>query len=165
MRKVNNTAFELIKNFEGLRLEAYKDIAGVWTIGYGHTSIIGGLEVKEGLKITEQQALELLNKDVAKIAASVEKYVKVPLNDNQFAALVSFVYNIGINAFKTSTLLSKLNAGEYAQIPFQLSRWIYASRKKLTGLVKRRKAEADLWETDNIKLIGTIKNYSTKEIA
>ena len=98
-----------LKQWEGLRLTAYKDSGGVLTIGYGHT----GPDVKAGMTITEAQAEMLLMRDLSRFEQSVERSVKVPLTDNQFGALVSFAYNVGTEAFERSTLLKKLNEGDY----------------------------------------------------
>lgn len=145
MRKLNRTSLNKIKLWEGLRLKAYQDQAGVWTIGFGHT----GPDVHEGLEITEEQAEELLLEDLQEAQAAVGRYVKVELTDNQYGALVSFVFNVGGGAFRNSTLLKKLNAGDYAAVPGQLARWnkITVGGKKVTneGLVNRRAAEAGLW--------------------
>src|SRR5690606_31719741 len=96
-----------IKQWEGVKLEAYKDTGGVWTIGYGHTSAAGDPKVIPGMKITQKQADEILKKDLSKFEQRVENLVKVPLTDNQFAVLVSFDFNTG--ALHKSTLLKKLN--------------------------------------------------------
>ena len=112
MRQINDYGFAKIKQWEGLRLEAYQDSAGVWTIGYGH---IDG--VKKGDKITKKQAKDFLHKDLSKFEEIVSKSIKVPLNDYQFAALVSFAFNVGEYAFKKSTLVKKLNKGDYDCVP------------------------------------------------
>lgn len=132
----------LIKQFEGLRLKAYLCPANVWTIGYGHT---GG--VKEGDKITLAKANEYLKADIARFEAAVNKLVTVPLTQNQFDALVSFTYNVGVVALKTSTLLKYLNVGSYTAVSEQLRRWNKASGKPLQGLINRREAEIKLFTT------------------
>lgn len=134
-----------LKQWEGLRLTAYKDSGGVLTIGYGHT----GPDVKAGMTITEAQAEMLLMRDLSRFEQSVERSVKVPLTDNQFGALVSFAYNVGTSAFEGSTLLKKLNAGDYSSVPSQLARWNKVGGKVLAGLTNRRAAEAGLWATGN----------------
>lgn len=145
MRRLNRTSLNKIKLWEGLRLSAYQDQAGVWTIGFGHT----GPDVYEGLSITEEQAEELLLEDIAEAQAAVDQLVKVDLTDNQYGALVSFVFNVGVGAFSKSTLLRKLNAGDYASVPNELARWnkITVNGKKVAnrGLSNRRAAEAGLW--------------------
>lgn len=144
-RRINAAGLSLIKSFESLRLNAYLDSGGVPTIGWGHTR-----GVKMGQTITEQVASGLLMDDLEEAEAAVEKFITVPLNDNQFAALVSFAFNIGAEAFRRSTLRKKLNARDYDAVPGQLARWVNDNGKKLAGLVRRRKAEADLWNTPSV---------------
>lgn len=141
---INAESLELIKRWEGLRLKAYKDTGGVWTIGYGHTSD-AALQVRPGLSITEEKAEEILLIDVTEAEAIIDKYVKVPLNEYQRGALTAFVLNIGEGQFRSSTLLKKLNAGLYDEVPGQLRRWVYDNGKKIEGLVNRRNAEIGLW--------------------
>lgn len=132
---------ELIKSFEGLRLTAYRDAAGVLTIGYGHT----GSDVAAGATITAARAEELLRADLAGAEAAVTSAVQVPVTQGQFDALVSLVYNIGAGAFAASTLLRKLNSGDYAGAAQEFDRWIYAGGSVLGGLVSRRNAEQQLF--------------------
>ena len=133
---------QLIKKFEGLKLEAYQCSAGVWTIGYGHT----GLDVFEGKVITEEDANNLLEKDVELFESVIKSFVKVPLNDNQFAALLSLVYNIGIDAFLHSTMLKRINRSDvFASDEFM--RWYYVRGKPNNGLLNRRVAEKTLFDT------------------
>lgn len=139
---LNRAGIDLVKQFEGLRLKAYKCPAGVWTIGYGHT----GKDVEKGMVITEAQAEALLVSDLSKFADGVRRRVKVPLNSNQFSALVSLAFNIGLGAFGKSTLLRKLNAGNYDAAPAQILRWNKVGDKELRGLTRRREAEVVLWE-------------------
>lgn len=143
IRQINSDGLAHLKRWEGLRLSAYQDVAGVWTIGYGHTSAAGAPTVKAGMKISEAEAEQILRRDLNKFEARVERLVKVALNDNQFAALVSFDYNTG--ALHKSTLLKKLNAGDYDAVPGELSKWINAGGKRVQGLVNRRASEAGLW--------------------
>jgi lysozyme len=138
--KTGNKGIELIKHFEGCELEAYKCPAGVWTIGYGH---IKG--VKEGMKITEMQAEEMLKSELHEYEGYINDYVTVPLNQNQFDAMVSWVYNLGGGNLRASTLLKVLNAGDYDGVPAQMMRWNKAGGKVLEGLTRRRQAEADLF--------------------
>lgn len=133
---------ELIKSFEGLELEAYLCPANVWTIGYGHTG-----NVHEGQTITKQEAEELLDQDLEVFRRGVRKAVTVDLNENQFGALVSFAYNVGIGSLQSSTLLKLLNAGDYAGAADQFLRWNKASGKVLTGLTRRREAERAVFLT------------------
>ncbi len=144
-RNVNAEGLKLIKQWEGYRDKAYKDGGGVWTIGYGHTSAAGAPKVVPGMRITEQEAEEILRRDIDSVEAAVVNSVKVPLNDNQFAALVSFVYNVGEGAFRKSTLLKKLNSGDYNSVPNELMKWVNDNGKKIQGLVNRRAAECGLW--------------------
>jgi lysozyme len=142
IRRINKAGLSLIKQFEGLRLKAYKDVVGVLTIGYGST----GPHVKEGMIITEQQAEDLLKEDLDRFEQGVANLVKVPLNDNQFAALVSFSFNLGLGNLKASTLLKLLNAGKLDQVPSEFVKWNKAGGKVLAGLTRRRQAEAELFQ-------------------
>ena len=138
--KTGNKGIELIKHFEGCELEAYKCPAGVWTIGYGH---IKG--VKEGMTITESQAEEMLKSELNEYEGYINNLVTVELNQNQFDAMVSWVYNLGGGNLKASTLLKVLNSGDYDGVPAQMMRWNKAGGKVLEGLTRRRQAEADLF--------------------
>lgn len=135
----------LIKEFEGLRLEAYLCPAKKWTIGYGHTKT-----AKPGMKITERGAEELLRQDLAWCEEAVRTGVKVPLTQNQFDALVSFVFNVGAGAFKRSTLLRLLNQGDYDGAASQFQRWNKAGGQVLKGLTRRRKAEAEKFRDERL---------------
>ena len=138
--KTSLEGINLIKHFEGCELEAYKCPAGVWTIGYGH---IKG--VQEGDVITEQQADDMLVEELEEYENYIHNLVSCPLNQNQFDALVSWVYNLGSSNLQASTLLKVLNAGDYAGVPTQMLRWNKAGGKVLEGLTRRRQAEADLF--------------------
>jgi lysozyme len=142
-RNVNAEGLKLIKQWEGLRLKAYKDGGGVWTIGYGHTSAAGNPKVNPSMSITEAEAEKILRDDLDKFEADVVRLVKVPLTDNQFSALVSFHFNTG--ALDKSTLLKKLNKGDYNSVPSELMKWVNDNGKKVQGLVNRRAAECGLW--------------------
>ena len=144
-RQISPHGLEKLKQWEGLKTKAYKDSGGVWTIGYGHTAVAGEPKPRAGMVITAAEAERILLKDLTQYEAAVENNVKVELNDNQFAALVSFVYNIPLASFKKSTLLKKLNAGNYDAVPTELMKWTKAGGKKLQGLVNRRRAEGYLW--------------------
>lgn len=139
--KTSTNGVNLIQQFEGLRLQAYQDSVGIWTIGYGHT----GADVKPGLKISQDQATSLLEKDLARFEAGVNKLVSVPLTQNQFDALVSFSYNLGIGSLQSSTLLKLLNAKNYQGAAEQFPRWNKAGGDVLAGLTKRRLAEQGLF--------------------
>ncbi|BBL53009.1 hypothetical protein MF1_02670 [Bartonella quintana] len=145
MRKISKKGFALIKQWEGLNLNAYEAAIGVWTIGYGHTSITGAPAVHKGMQITQKEAEKILCQDLKQFECVVEQTVAVPLNDEQFAALVSFCYNVGTEAFRSSKLLKKLNKGNYEAVPIELQKWTRAGGKRLQGLVNRRAAEAGLW--------------------
>lgn len=135
-----NRALNLIKELEDCKLEAYKDIVGILTIGYGHT----GKDVKTGMKIDLEQAEALLKADLAKFEAGVEAAAKAP-NIYQFSAMVMLAYNIGLEAFKSSTLLKKFNAGDHKGASYEFVKWNKAAGKELAGLTRRRVAERDLF--------------------
>ena len=127
-----------LKEFEGLRLEAYQDAAGVWTIGYGHT----GRDVKRGDRISEYWATDLLKRDVEKVAEAV-RTLNVARTEGQLDALVSFAFNLGIGKLKSSTLLKVIReGGSKAAVKREFKRWVYAGGKKLRGLELRREWEA-----------------------
>lgn len=139
--KTSENGKNLIKHFEGLRLNAYKCSSGVLTIGYGHTAF-----VKENEKITIGMAEYFLDKDLTIFEYAVNKYCKVPLNQNQFDALISFVFNVGENNFVNSTLLKLLNQKKYNEAANQFERWIFDNKKRpLEGLKRRRKMEKELF--------------------
>ena len=140
-RRIKDRGLALVKEFEGLKLTAYRCPAGVWTIGYGHTS-----GVTPDMEITEAQAERMLREDLFFSERSVSTYTCVPLNDNQFGALASFTFNVGIESFKKSTLLKLLNRGWYDQVPAQLMRWTKVGGMEMGGLSRRRTAEARLWD-------------------
>lgn len=133
---------ELIKRFEGCRLEAYRCPAGVLTIGYGHTG-----NVKQGQRITQADADRLLREDAAKIESGVRAALgSVQLADCKIDALVSFAFNVGVEAFKRSTLLRKLRANpDDVSLGNEFRRWVYAGGKRLQGLADRREAEVRLF--------------------
>ena len=144
-QKLSDAGARFIAEFEGFRSKLYNDPAGHCTIGYGHLvhrGPIDGSEPAEFKKgITRKHALELLQEDAGTAAAAVNDRVKVPLSQEQFDALVSFVFNVGGGAFAESTLLQLLNDGSYDAVPEQLDRWVKANGKTLEGLVRRRKEE------------------------
>lgn len=144
-RKTGPRGLALIKSFEGLRLQAYTCPAGVLTIGYGST----GPHVRPGMRITEQQADALLLSDLSRFEAAVTGAVRVPLTQAQFDALVSFTFNVGVAALRSSTLLRKLNAGDYAGAAAEFARWNKAGGKVLAGLTRRRAAERALFEVES----------------
>jgi len=140
--KISLEGLALIKRFEGCRLEAYKCSANVLTIGYGHT---GG--VKETDTITQEEADELLEKDVLKFEEYVEDNVIVELDQSQFDALVAWTFNLGPGNLRESTMLKKLNDSDYASVPSEMKRWNKAGGKTLDGLIRRRNAEALLFQS------------------
>ena len=139
--KTAQKGLELIKHFEGCELTAYKCPAGVWTIGYGH---IKG--VSEGMTITQEQAEQMLLDELVEYENYINELVSVDLSQNQFDALVSWVYNLGPSNLRSSTLLKVLNSGDYNGVPAQIMRWNKAGGKVLEGLTRRREAEALLFE-------------------
>src|SRR3990167_3050471 len=154
MMAPSSKCISLVKESEGCKFEAYLDPIGIWTIGYGKTSC-----VEEGMTCIEEQAEDWLKDDLQVAANIVNSIVKVPLNQNQFDALCDFVYNVGpgkpgkkqgfvcLKNGQPSTMLRKLNAGDYAGAAGQFRYWINAGGMKLNGLVKRRKKEEELFNT------------------
>lgn len=140
--KVSNNGINLVKRFEGLELKAYRDSVGILTIGYGRTHA-----VKAGDIITGEQADAFLREDLQVAELTVNTNVKVKLTQGQFDALVSFVFNLGSGNFVKSTLIKKLNAGDYAGAADEFGKWVNAGGKKLPGLVKRRAAEREVFLT------------------
>lgn len=144
---VNNFTYSkdglaLTKQFEGCRLNAYQDQVGVWTIGYGHT----GSDVRSGLAITQDQADALLISDIAAAAAFVNQAVTTQLQQNEFDALVDFVFNLGRAAFAGSTLLRQLNAGNFDVAAGQFALWDHAGGQVVAGLLRRRLAETAMFK-------------------
>jgi lysozyme len=137
---VSAACLSALKVREGCRLQAYLDAGNVWTIGYGHTD-----GVYDGQVITQDQAELFLVRDSAWVLQCIQDSVKVDLTDNQFGALFSFVYNIGCEAFKTSTLLRLLNVKDYVDVPAQMSRWNKVDGILNQGLVSRRTSEIAQW--------------------
>jgi lysozyme len=159
-RRISPEGLALIQQWEGCKLTAYRDVAGIWTIGYGST----GAHVRPGMTITQAEADNLLIADLARFERAVEKLVKVPLSDGQFAALVSFAFNVGEGkkGFERSTLLKKLNAGDYDAVPSELAKWVNAGGKKVQGLVNRRAAEAGLWAKGSFVSSNTVEAKPAK---
>lgn len=139
--KISQNGIDLIKRFEGFSPTAYLCPAGVWTIGYGHTA-----GVSEGDSIDEDTAEDFLREDLADAEGAVGKYVKVPLKQWQFDALVSFTFNLGAGNLYNSTLLKKVNRNpDDPAIRQEFGKWVHAGGRVLPGLVERRKAEADMY--------------------
>ena len=144
MMRPSPAAYELIKEYEGLRLHAYQDSAGVWTIGWGHTG-----DVKRGQSITVHQAEALLALDIGIAAAAVNRQVEAPLSQGMFDALTSFTFNLGERRLAESTLLKKLNVRDYTAAAREFGKWVKATvggrKVTLAGLVRRRAAERALF--------------------
>ena len=136
---------DLICGFEGKRLVAYDDGVGVWTIGFGTTIYPNGIKVKKGDTCTEAQAKSYMAHDLKKFEQAVNGAVTIPLNQNQFDALVSLAYNIGTGAFNKSTLVKKLNAGDIRGAADQFDVWVNAGGKRMQGLVNRRAKEKEVF--------------------
>ena len=141
MPTMNAAGLALTEQSEGLRLSAYQDSGGVWTIGYGHT----GPDVTPGMVITAAQAQTLLQADLKTAENAVSDLVQVALTPNQFSALVDFVFNVGEAALAGSTLLALVNRGDFAGAADQFGKWVYAAGQELPGLVTRRAAEKALF--------------------
>ncbi|WP_406808191.1 lysozyme [Enterobacter chuandaensis] len=135
----------LIKQFEGCKLTAYQDSVGVWTIGYGWTQPVDGKPIRAGMTIKQETAERLLKTGLVSYESDVSRLVKVSLTQGQFDALISFTYNLGARSLSTSTLLRKLNAGDYAGAADEFLRWNKAGGKVLNGLTRRREAERALF--------------------
>jgi lysozyme len=145
---ISQEGISLIKKFEGCELEAYKCAAGVWTIGYGHTK-----DVKEGDSILKEDAESMLVHELQKYCNDVDIAVKVDLKQNEFDALVSWTYNLGLTNLNSSTMLKVLNEGKHDEVPAQMKRWNKASGQVKQGLIRRREAEALMFEGKDWSLI------------
>ncbi len=145
--KTSQAGLDLIKTYEGLELKPYICPAGVPTIGYGATYYPSGEKVTmTDPSISKEFAENILKEMVVKYEQGVERYVQLEINQNQFDALVSFAYNLGLGALKSSTLLKKVNANPNDHdIENQFNRWVKAGGRKLAGLIKRRQEEASLY--------------------
>lgn len=142
---ISENGYALIRDSEGFRDKAYRDTGGVWTLGFGTIKYPDGRSVKQGDTCTREQAEQWLKSDCRWVDACLDKYVKATISQNQFDALASFVYNIGESQFRSSTLLAKLNAGDYKVAAANFDRWIYDNGKIITGLVNRRAQEKALF--------------------
>ena len=139
--QISEEGLALIKKYEGCELEAYLCPAKVWTIGYGHTK-----DVKEGDQITKEEAEYMLQEEMIEYESYVNDMVDVELNQSQYDSLCAWVYNLGPTNFQSSTLLKVLNEEKYNEIPQQIKRWNKAGGEVLDGLIRRREAEALLFE-------------------
>jgi len=140
MRHITQDGLDLIKRFEGFSPTVYICPAGYPTIGYGHLVREHELDRYEQ-DITEQEAEDLLRRDVQVAERAVLRLIDVPLTDGQYDALVSFTFNLGAGALQRSTLRRKVNREEHADVPAQLMRWVWAGGRRLQGLIRRREAE------------------------
>ena len=146
MRHITENGLKLIEQFEGFSSKIYLDSASLPTIGYGHLITPAEKHLfKNG--ITEAESMSLLKQDVAIAENAVARLVNTHLNNYQFDALVSFTFNLGSGALQRSTLRAKINREEHAEVPAEFLRWVYANGKKVAGLIKRRKIEANLYES------------------
>ena len=139
---VSKVGVDLIKQFEGCKLRAYRDAVSVLTCGWGST----GPDIRDDTVWTQEQADKRLMTHLELVEGCLARNVKVPLNQNQFDALACWVYNLGCGNFMRSTLLRKLNEGDYAAVPDQIRRWTRAGTQVLAGLTRRREAEAALFQ-------------------
>ena len=146
MMQISKTGIELLKHFEGCELKAYQDSVGVWTIGYGHTK-----GIYEGLEITQSEAEKMLVDELPEYEGYITDKVVPMLQQHEFDALVCWVYNLGPTNLSSSTMLKKLNAGEFKEVPFQMKRWDKAGGQPLLGLTRRRNAEALLFKGEQWK--------------
>lgn len=144
--RISEAGVDLIKAFEGLKLEAYQDSVGVWTIGYGHTGPVNGEKIKAGLTITKQDAEELIYNDIAQFEDGVNKLTcELDITQGMFDALVCFAYNVGLGNLAKSTLLKLLKQNKVLEASEQFKCWNKAGGKELAGLTRRRNAEAELF--------------------
>jgi lysozyme len=145
--ETSKAGVDFVKRFEGKRLVAYQDIVGKWTVGYGHLIRLPQEAYFKDVPITEEVATLLLVDDLRTAEACVNKHVTVKLDQEQFDALVSFVYNLGCGAFERSTLLAILNTGDKCRAAEQFVRWNKAGGQPIKGLTTRREAEKRLFLT------------------
>ena len=155
MTAISKLGLNLIKGFEGFRGKSYRCPAGVWTIGYGHTSMAGPPAVRAGQIMSRAEADRVLAHNIEKFAAQLRPLITADLTDNQFSALVSFAYNVGVGGFRNSGVRRAVNAEQHKSVPRRLALWVKAGGRTLPGLVKRRSAEAALYMTpDAVTLMG-----------
>lgn len=144
--KISQNGLDLIKRFEGLKLQAYLCPANVWTIGYGSTYWPDGRKVNQGDKLAnEAEAEQLLRTTVAEYERGVNSAIKVHVTQNQFDALVSFAFNLGVAALENSTLVKKMNKIDLIPVANEFLRWTKAGGKELEGLRRRRSSERELF--------------------
>jgi lysozyme len=154
MRRACKDTVDLISHFEGLHKKdgddtiPYRDVAGFWTIGYGHLICTDRSLPQPNMRWNSLKSSLVLHKDMMNAEQGVVKLINVPLTDGQFGALVSFAFNLGLGSLQASTLRKRVNAEEHDDVPYQLSRWCMAGGRKMKGLVRRRAAEGQLYESD-----------------
>ena len=156
----------MIRRFEGFRGAAYRCPAGVWTIGYGHTSNAGPPRVGPGMTMSEAEARRVLADDVERFATGVRAALVREVSPEQFSALVSFAFNVGMGAFRSSSVLRAVNAGDFGAVPDRLALWVKARGRTLPGLVRRRAAEAEMFSAvarptprQHLSLFGLIARW------
>lgn len=146
---INKEGLDLIESFEGFSPKPYKDVAGIWTIGVGSIYGLNGKRVKASHRhISKQEALQLMERDLKTTEVKITQLIEVPVTQNQFSALCSFVYNVGSGAFQRSTARMKLNRSDYDGCANEFLRWKYAGKRAIPGLLRRRKAERELFLSD-----------------
>lgn len=138
---ISSYALQELKRVEGLRLETYRDQRGKYTIGYGHT----GKHAKPGNKISKLKAESILKNDLRRFELTVNRHVRVELTQGQYDALVLFCYNVGSYGFRSSTLVRRLNKGDYNSVPGEMEKWVYVGGRRSHGLYRRRQVEKKLW--------------------
>jgi len=144
IRSIPQSAIDLVKHFEGFSSKPYVCPAGFLTIGYGH---VVPNDYPRATRVTPEEAEDLLRKDLRVAALGVLRLTKVPLSDNQYGALVSFVFNLGAGRYQSSTLRMKINRGDYSEAAEEFPKWVYGGGRKLPGLVARRDAEARVFSS------------------
>lgn len=140
--------YKLWQEFEGLELKAYPDPASgnePWTIGYGHTGSLSGTKVKKGQVVTKEQAVQMMKDDLLQVWKNLQPLIKVELNANQWAALISFAGNVKWTSVKSSSVVKYINAGRLAEVPGRMALYRLGAGKVMAGLVRRRAAEGNLW--------------------
>lgn len=168
--RVNQTGLDLIKVSEGFEGRAYPDPGtggDPWTIGYGHTSLAGPPPVRRGMAMTRAQAEKVLAADVDKFASGVASRIHVDLNSNQFSAIVSFAYNVGLGNLAKSAVLQAVNNRQFDKVPRRLALWNKAAGRVLPGLVKRRAAEGALFaQAEGVALMASnLVVYTPDDVA
>lgn len=144
MRDIHPEALRLIRHFEGFALEPYRDAAGFWTVDTGHL-MTRDRSAQRPAPVSAERAEDLFRKNAARAARSVLRLIRVPLTDGQFGALASFAFNLGGGALRASTLRRRVNEGAHQEAAREFGRWVFAGGRRLRGLVRRRRAEAEMY--------------------